>query len=147
MWFLVVILIFSVAILRFLTTIMEIKGHLLVLGDTIGFIGPKNMGIDIRITLLGASLNKLKWSDFWRSFWIFWWLFWDFWHPSWISKGHAVLLKWFYWILWLWKHGYRHMNCAVRSFSCQLMMILCDFWWSFWFFGGDFELFGSYHGN
>ncbi len=46
-------------ILRFLVTTVEIKRSSAVLRNSIGFLDPGNMGIDIRIVLLGASLTKL----------------------------------------------------------------------------------------
>ncbi len=75
----------------------------------------------------------------------------------------------FYWTPWLWKHGYRHQNCVVRSFTLpsyddfmwfltviltfcgilnlgsslfkyQVLMILCDFWRPFWFWADILEI-------
>ena len=50
---------FLVAILSFLAAILEIKRSSAVLSDSVGFLDPENMGIDIRIALLGASITKL----------------------------------------------------------------------------------------
>ncbi len=52
---------FLVAILRLLAAILDIKRPSVVLSDSIGFLDPENMGIDIRIALLGASLRKFWW--------------------------------------------------------------------------------------
>ena len=59
MRFLAVILIFLVAILMFLAAIIKIKRSTGIPSDLVGLLNPENMGIDIRIALLGASLTKL----------------------------------------------------------------------------------------
>ncbi len=50
---------FLVAILRFLVAIIKNKGPTGVLSDSVGSLDLENMGMDIRIALLGASLTKL----------------------------------------------------------------------------------------
>ena len=59
MTFFAVILNFLVAILRFLAAIIKIKRSTGGQSDSIGFLDPENMGIDISIVLLGASITKL----------------------------------------------------------------------------------------
>ena len=56
---LTVILKYLVAILRFLAAIIKVKWSNWVLSDSVGYLDPENMGIDIRIAMLGASLTKL----------------------------------------------------------------------------------------
>ncbi len=63
MWFLMVILNFLVAIVRFMVASLNIKRPFAVLSDCIGFLDPKNMGIDW-IVLLGASVANLIYDDF-----------------------------------------------------------------------------------
>ena len=46
-------------ILRFLAAIIKIQRSTGVQSDSIGFLDPENMGIDIRIVLLGAAITKL----------------------------------------------------------------------------------------
>ncbi len=48
-----------VAILRFLAAILDIKRLSTVLSDSIGFLDPENIGIDIWIALLEASVANL----------------------------------------------------------------------------------------
>ena len=45
--------------LSFLAAILEMKRSSAVESDSVGFLDPENMGIDIRIALLGASITKL----------------------------------------------------------------------------------------
>ena len=75
------------------SAILEIKRSFAVLSGSIGFIDPKSMGIDIRISLLGTSFTKLY--DFMSIFVVkvnFWWTFWAFWQPSWkLKRSFAVV--------------------------------------------------------
>ena len=50
---------FLVDFLSFLAAILEMKRSSTVESDSVGFLDPENMGIDIRIALLGASITKL----------------------------------------------------------------------------------------
>ncbi len=153
-WFYVIFCGHVVAIVSFLAAIIKIQRYFAVPGVSVGFLDPENMGIDIRIILLrivlllGASLPS--YAD------LMWFLvvilnslvaILSFLAAIIKIQRSSTVLKWFCWILWPLKHGYRHQNCAARRFTYQVMLLLCDFWQSFKFFGGHCELFGSHHKN
>ena len=148
MWFLAVILNFLVAILRFLATIIKIKRSTGVQSDSIGFLDPENMGIDIRIVLLGAAITKLWWFYviFSGHFEFFGGLF-ELFSSHLGNEKVFCCCKWFCWIPWPWKHGIDIRMALLGASITKLWLFFVIFGGHFEFFGGYFELFGSHLGN